>query len=70
MGNEAVVLELEWRRRPKGLAEIAKKTGLSCEQLYRSFSENGNATLKSTLAVMMALETSLRRRRGEMLDNN
>lgn len=41
--------------RAKGMAEIAKKTGLSREQLYRSFSKRGNPTLKKTLAVMRAL---------------
>ncbi len=41
--------------RAKGMTEIAKKTGLSREQLYRSFSEGGNPTLKTTLAVMQAL---------------
>lgn len=41
--------------RAKGMTEIAKKTGLSREQLYRSFSEHGNPTLKTTLAVMRAL---------------
>src|SRR5690606_30617401 len=41
--------------RAKGMTEIAKKAGLSREQLYRSFSERGNPTLKTTLAVMRAL---------------
>lgn len=41
--------------RAKGMTEIAKKTGFSREQLYRSFSERGNPTLKTTLAVMRAL---------------
>lgn len=41
--------------RAKGMAEIARKTGLSREQLYRSFSERGNPTLKTTLVVMRAL---------------
>jgi probable addiction module antidote protein len=45
--------------RAKGMAEIASKTGLSREQLYRSFSETGNPTLKSTLAVMKALGIEL-----------
>jgi probable addiction module antidote protein len=45
--------------RAKGMADIADKTGLSREQLYRSFSENGNPTLKSTLAVMKALGIDL-----------
>src|ERR1035441_6481852 len=36
--------------RAKGMAQIPNQTGLSREQLYRSFSENGNPTLKTTLA--------------------
>jgi probable addiction module antidote protein len=32
--------------RAKGMAEISAQTGLSREQLYRSFSEKGNPTLK------------------------
>ena len=50
--------------RTKGMAEIAAKTGLSREQLYRSFSENGNPTLKSTLAVMKALGIELSAKAG------
>ena len=45
--------------RAKGMAEVAAQTGLSREQLYRSFSENGNPTLKTTLAVMKALGLKL-----------
>jgi probable addiction module antidote protein len=45
--------------RAKGMANIATETGLSREQLYRSFSEDGNPTLKSTLAVMKALGIEL-----------
>jgi probable addiction module antidote protein len=45
--------------RAKGMAGIAEETGLSREQLYRSFSEDGNPTLKSTLAVMKALGIEL-----------
>ena len=41
--------------RSKGMTQIASQTGLSREQLYRSFSENGNPTLKTTIAVMKAL---------------
>jgi probable addiction module antidote protein len=36
-------------------AGIAEETRSSREQLYRAFSEDGNPTLKSTLAVMKAL---------------
>ncbi|MDP3606825.1 MAG: putative addiction module antidote protein, partial [Polaromonas sp.] len=45
--------------RAKGMTQIAGETGLSREQLYRSFSENGNPTLKTTLAVMKALGIEL-----------
>jgi probable addiction module antidote protein len=45
--------------RAKGMAEIAEQTGLSREQLYRSFSKKGNPTLKTTLAVMKALGIEL-----------
>ncbi len=38
--------------RAKGMTEIARETGLSREQLYRSFSEKGNPTLKTTLTFM------------------
>ena len=41
------------------MAQIACQTGLSREQLDRSFSENGNPTLKTTLAVMKALGDEL-----------
>ncbi|WP_404831091.1 helix-turn-helix domain-containing transcriptional regulator [Endozoicomonas euniceicola] len=36
-----------------------KKTGLSREQLYRSFSDQGNPTLKTLLAVCSALGMTL-----------
>ena len=45
--------------RAKGMSQIAAETGLSREQLYRSFSENGNPTLKTTIAVMKALGVEL-----------
>ena len=45
--------------RAKGMAQIASKTGLSREQLYRSFIEKGSPTLKTTLAVMKALGIGL-----------
>lgn len=45
--------------RAKGMTQIARETGLSREQLYRSFSDAGNPTLKTTLAVMKALGIDL-----------
>jgi probable addiction module antidote protein len=41
--------------RAKGMTELSRETGLSREQLYRSFSEQGNPTLKTMLAVMRAM---------------
>ncbi len=45
--------------RAKGMGLIANETGLSREQLYRSFSVNGNPTLKTTIAVMKVLGVEL-----------
>jgi len=45
--------------RARGMSEIARASGLSREHLYRSFSEDGNPTLKSILAVMGALGVQL-----------
>lgn len=45
--------------RAKGMSQIARDTGLAREQLYASFSEAGNPTLKSTLALLSALHIKL-----------
>ena len=45
--------------RAKGMTEIANRTMLSREQLYRSFSIEGNPTLRTTLAVVEALGIQL-----------
>ena len=45
--------------RARGMTEIARQSGLSREHLYRSFSEDGNPTLKSILAVMGVLGVRL-----------
>jgi len=50
--------------RAKGMTQIARDTGLSREQLYRSFSPGGNPTLKTTLAVMDALGVTLTARQA------
>lgn len=41
--------------RAKGMTRIADDTGLAREALYRSFSEDGNPSLKSTIAVLKSL---------------
>lgn len=41
--------------RAKGMSTVATETGLSREQLYRSLSDQGNPTLKTTRAAMKAL---------------
>ena len=51
--------------RAKGMSELARQTGLSREQLYRSFSERGNPTLKTLLAVTRALGVELTTRPNE-----
>ena len=43
----------------QGMTQIANQTGLSREQLYRSFSAGGNPTLRTTLVVMKALGIAL-----------
>lgn len=50
--------------RSKGMAEIARKTGLGRQALYTALSENGNPTLETLAAVLDALgfELSIRRR--------
>lgn len=53
--------------RAKGMTQIAASTGLSREQLYRSFSDKGNPTLKTTLAVMKALGIALSIKTGTAL---
>lgn len=42
-----------------GMTLISQKAGLSREHLYRSFSENGNPTLKTMLAVLSVFGVSL-----------
>jgi|TARA_B110000967_G_scaffold31328_1_gene29671 probable addiction module antidote protein len=55
-GNSAYIAKaLGVVARAKGMSQIASETGLSREQLYRSFSEQGNPTLKTTLVVMQTL---------------
>ena len=41
--------------RAKGMTNVSRETGLAREQLYRSFSEDGNPTLESTIAVLKAI---------------
>lgn len=45
--------------RARGMSRVASEAGLSREQLYRSLSEEGNPTLKTTIAVMKALGLEL-----------
>lgn len=39
----------------RGMADLARDTGLARQQLYKSLSEDGNPTLKTMLAVTSAL---------------
>jgi probable addiction module antidote protein len=49
--------------RAKGMTKVASDTGLAREALYRSFSEDGNPSLKSTIAVLKSLGFGLTIRR-------
>jgi len=49
--------------RAKGMTKVASDTGLAREALYRSFSEGGNPSLKSTIAVLKSLGFGLSIRR-------
>jgi probable addiction module antidote protein len=49
--------------RAKGMANIARETGLAREQLYKSLSETGNPTLETTLAILKAIGFELTGRR-------
>lgn len=51
--------------RAKGMSKVADETGLSREALYRSFSEEGNPSLKSTIAVLRSLGFGLTIRRRD-----
>ncbi|MGE6473215.1 addiction module antidote protein [Serratia proteamaculans] len=41
--------------RAKGMTDLAEASGVTRENLYRSFSAKGNPTLKTLVAVMTAL---------------
>jgi len=46
--------------RSKGMAKIAKKTGLGRESLYKALSKNGNPRLDTLLKVVHALGLKLK----------
>lgn len=54
--------------RARGMTKIANDTGLAREALYRSFSEEGNPSLKSTIAVLKSLGFGLTIRRLDEAD--
>lgn len=55
-GNAAYIAEaLGVVARAKGMTDLAKASGVTRENLYRSFSAKGNPTLKTLVAVMTAL---------------
>jgi probable addiction module antidote protein len=45
--------------RARGMAQLARETGLSREHLFRALREDGNPTLKTLLAIMKALNIDL-----------
>jgi len=51
--------------RAKGMTEVAKKTGLGRESLYKSLSAHGNPELSTVLKVIHALGLKLQVRSGK-----
>jgi probable addiction module antidote protein len=55
-GDPSVIAEMIGAiARSRGMATVARTTGLSRESLYRSLSAGGNPTLATTLRVLEAL---------------
>jgi probable addiction module antidote protein len=50
--------------RAKGMSRLSRETGITREQLYSSFSEGGNPTLRSFFSLMKALNAKLTVRLG------
>jgi probable addiction module antidote protein len=50
--------------RAKGMTEVARKTGLSRESLYKALSAEGNPEFATILKVMRALDLKLTARAG------
>jgi probable addiction module antidote protein len=46
--------------RARGMSELANETGIKRQQLYRSFSDEGNPTLETMLKVLPALGLRMR----------
>lgn len=45
--------------RAKGMSDLAKRTGLSRETLYRTLSDKGNPNLKTLIPIISALGVTL-----------
>jgi len=59
-GNAGYIAEaLGVVARAKGMTDLAEASGVTRENLYRSFSAKGNPTLKTLVAVMTALGVDL-----------
>lgn len=60
-GNEQVLLAaiLDVIKCFGGVAEIARRTNLSREAIYRAFSESGNPRLSSLLLILHALDLDI-----------
>jgi probable addiction module antidote protein len=50
--------------RAKGMTEVARKTGLSRESLYKALSADGNPEFATILKVMSALDLKITARAG------
>ena len=59
-GDEKLIAQaLGTVARAKGMADVAQKTGLSRESLYRSLSEQGHPALATTMKVLDSFDMQL-----------
>ncbi|USI72727.1 addiction module antidote protein [Sphingomonas morindae] len=54
--------------RARGMAQLARETGIKRQQLYRALSRDGNPTLETLLKVTRALGLRVTAARTEMAD--
>ena len=64
-GDSALIADaLGTVARAKGMTEVARKTGLSRESLYKALSAEGNPEFATILKVMRALDLKITARAG------
>ncbi len=62
--SELITYALGVAARAKGMTEVARKTGLSRESLYKALSKEGNPEFATILKVMRALDLKITAKAG------